>query len=56
MKNLTRLFFCSFAVISFLSCEPDEIPMEEDINQISLDKIDPIGDTGNEGDVRPTKD
>jgi hypothetical protein len=56
MKNLTRIFFCIFAVAFFYSCEPEEIFQEEESKKIIFDKIDPIGDTGNENDVRPTKE
>lgn len=56
MKNLTRFFFYIFVTSTFFSCEPEEIIKQEKKVRIALEKIDPIGETGNEHDKRPAKD
>lgn len=46
MKTLTRIFFCTFALVIFNSCEPEEIPSEGHPHG------DVIADTGDqEGEV-----
>lgn len=57
MKTLSRILFCTFTVASFLSCEPEELPQDEILeNPIEL-PTEPVGDTGgNEGDVYDDKE
>lgn len=56
MKNLTRIIFSIFAIASFYSCEPEEAFQEKESVKDMLEKIHPIGETGNEGDIRPAKE
>lgn len=51
MKNLARIIFCTIVIISFSSCEPEELAQEEKIMP-----QDPRGDTGDQEDVYPEKD
>jgi hypothetical protein len=56
MKTLSRILFSTFAVACIYSCEPEELPQDEILeNPIEL-PTEPVGDTGNEGDVYDKKD
>ena len=52
MKTLSRIFFCTFGVALFFSCEPEELPQDEILKETVEVPTEPVGDTGgNEGDV-----
>ncbi|WP_424494431.1 hypothetical protein [Salinimicrobium sp. GXAS 041] len=52
MKTFSKIFLCTFAVASFISCEPEELPQDEILESTIEVPTQPVGDTGgNEGDV-----
>ena len=56
MKTLTRIFFCTFTVVSFYSCEPEEISESLSSDSIFQNEHEEIGDTGDQKDEVYTKD
>lgn len=49
MKNLARIFFCTFSLALFFSCEPEEMPVDPQ-SEIVDDKFNEMGDTGDQKD------
>lgn len=49
MKNLARIFFCTFSFAIFFSCEPEEMPVDPQ-SEIVDEKFDEMGDTGDQKD------
>lgn len=57
MKTLSRILCCTFVIVFFYSCEPEELPQEEILETPTVPSPEIMGENGgSEGDVYDEKD